>query len=92
MVTQKNDFIRLCFEGSAYKDLLIKKSGMSWPPPKLISYQSVIYQLQALSPLSDDDAALPDQSRGANYLVATMDCQLEADSPLCTIPELIVLP
>lgn len=92
MATQPNDFIRLCFEGGQFKDLLIKKSGMQWPPPMLVSYGGIIYRRKRMSELTDEAAAHPNVARGAEYHVAPIADQMPSEAVKATIPELIVLP
>lgn len=92
MVTQVNDFIRLCFEGAEYKDLLIKNSGMTWPPPDLVSYCGMIFRKLRVSTMPDVLAADPYTARSAEYGIAPMHQQLLLSSERCLIPELVVLP
>lgn len=92
MKTQVNDFIRLCFEGGDFKDLLIHKSGMHWPPPQKLSFGGMIYQRTRVSDLSDEVAANPKVARGAEYHLAPKACQVVQKAANDEIPVLVILP
>jgi hypothetical protein len=66
-VTFDDDFCRIHFDTKS-KDILCKKSGLEWPPPKVIDLGGFLFKRENYSKITDQQRQeMTHVMRGAEY-------------------------